>query len=601
MTSSRSDVEPAARHHPAGTRRGGGAATGRRHSVAARRRRGQLVVLVVLGPGTSRCRSRARRSAAAFSARRPDLRLARHRRPLPRSRRTTIPGSTTRRASSGTRPVGARGAPRRGRGRPPALEPVPGHRCTARRPTCRAACSIPVPVRAARASRPRSSQDLTLLFGLMLIGAAAYFAGAHAPTRRARGGADRQRVRAVRLVLRLFERRVVPHLHVPPAPAGVRRVDHSVATAAPGRVARHSPSPGCSWSACPSPPSWRWWRRERSAPCGSSWASAPALSGSKAALHLAGGVPIGLALAAPAPRCSSGSTCRCRSTPTRSWRTCRPRRIADRLPQLDDAAHQPDSERRLTARSPGTGSARAPWSSRSCRSRPAARVEATQRGVAARRGRRGASRCRSTAADSWRGPATCPVWSQALWPAFGTPIIALVIALLAGSGCRRSPTGTVRAGPRVDRVVGALAVATVLAVVATDRDLAFTHGVIIRTAGGRRRWSSVLASPIVLCLPTLRRGSAVIVVAIVIVELVVIAPRGFYGPREDPVSRRSRLTTFLTDHTGDNSRIFSTDGVLFPDTAASTGSPIPDDRRAVRRPVLEVPAVVRVARHRSIV
>ena len=81
-------------------------------------------------------------------------------------------------------------------------------------------------------------EDLTLLIGLMLIGAAAYFAGAHAPTRRARGGADRQRVRAVRMVLRLFERRVVSHLYVSPAPAGVRGVDHPLTPPAPGRAAR---------------------------------------------------------------------------------------------------------------------------------------------------------------------------------------------------------------------------------------------------------------------------------------------------------------------------------------------------------------------------
>ncbi len=189
-----------------------------------------------------------------------------------------------------------------------------------------------------------------------------------------------------------------------------------------------------------------------------------------------------------------------------------------------------------------------------------------------------------------------PVWSQALWPAFGTPIIALVIALLAGLGVQTIAEGKVRA-VHVAIALGALVVATVVAVVATGADLAFTHDV--NTYGG---WPAavvaVLAIAIVLCLPTLRRYSAVVVVAIVIAEVLVIAPAGFYGPREDPYPTTA-LTTFLSDHTGDNSRIFSTDGVLFPDTAGVYGSVgSAHDRRAVRRPVLEVPAVVRLARHR---
>ena len=284
-----------------------------------------------------------------------------------------------------------------------------------------------------------------------------------------------------------------------------------------------------------------------------------------AAARLAGGAAIGLALGGPAADDLPGVPAAVVQHPRGAGEPAARHRFADRFPQLADAAHQPDAGRPLLVHPElGRGGGDVP------------RVPVVHDQPA----RRGSARVLALLAVgallsvqiyggglvSWTRH--IPVWSQALWPAFGTPIIALVIALLAGLGVQTIAEGKVRA-VHVAVALGALAVATVLAVVATGADLAFTHDV--NTYGG---WPAavvaVLAIAIVLCLPTLRRYSAVVVVAIVIAEVLVIAPRGIYGPREDPYPTTA-LTTFLSDHTGDNSRIFSTDGVLFPDTAGVYG------------------------------
>jgi hypothetical protein len=161
-----------------------------------------------------------------------------------------------------------------------------------------------------------------------------------------------------------------------------------------------------------------------------------------------------------------------------------------------------------------------------------------------------------------------PVWSQALWPAFGTPIIALVVALLAGVGVQALADRAVRWW-QVLLSIGVVAVLAFLAVLVSDQNIALTDGVFFR--GG---WPTAVLVvgiiAVIACIPRMRSWAPLAVVAIVIVELVAIAPRGFYAPREDPFPK-SGLTTFLTDHTGDRSRVFSTDGVLYPNTANAYG------------------------------
>ena len=64
---------------------------------------------------------------------------------------------------------------------------------------------------------------------------------------------------------------------------------------------------------------------------------------------------------------------------------------------------------------------------------------------------------------------------------------------------------------------------------------------------------------------------AIVVVAIVVVEVMLLAPRGFYAPRESAYPSRTWLD-YVTMNTRDaNGRVFSTDGTLFPDTAGVYG------------------------------
>ena len=121
----------------------------------------------------------------------------------------------------------------------------------------------PFPARPAR-PRPRSSQDLTLLVGLLLIGAAAYFA------------ARMLRLGVLAAVLTGSVYGLSGWFFVYSNDEWFRTYMYLpfLLGSPSGSSGRHggfrsrllgSPSPGCSWSACPSPPSWRWSRSARSA------------------------------------------------------------------------------------------------------------------------------------------------------------------------------------------------------------------------------------------------------------------------------------------------------------------------------------------------
>ncbi len=161
-----------------------------------------------------------------------------------------------------------------------------------------------------------------------------------------------------------------------------------------------------------------------------------------------------------------------------------------------------------------------------------------------------------------------PVWSQALWPNFGTPIIACVVALLAAVGVETLRDGIVsKRGFLVG--IGVLGVIGLALVAIDERLFAVRHDVSF--AGG---WPlALLVGIALLALVLVARvpHRALIAVAIVVVEIVLLAPRGFYGPRESPYPSRSWLD-YVTTHTESaNGRVFSSDGTLFPDTAGVYG------------------------------
>jgi hypothetical protein len=158
-----------------------------------------------------------------------------------------------------------------------------------------------------------------------------------------------------------------------------------------------------------------------------------------------------------------------------------------------------------------------------------------------------------------------PVWSQVLWPTFGTPVIALFVALLAGIGVQAV------ADRAVDRRLFALLALSLLLLVFVvalfaPRDFALSDNVIFR--GG---WplAAIVAAVVVAVILLVRDSpaAAVLVTATVIVELLLLAPTGFYAPREDPYPTRDWISFLQSRTRADGARVFSPDGLLFPDTA----------------------------------
>ena len=112
-------------------------------------------------------------------------------------------------------------------------------------------------------------------------------------------------------------------------------------------------------------------------------------------------------------------------------------------------------------------------------------------------------------------------------------------------------------------------------VLGTPRVLAFGHDVMFR--GG---WPlAALVAAVIACLVIFAqkwKPVAFVVVGLVIVELLLIAPNHIYAPRAGPRIRRRDWLTFVQDHTGvDGARVFSPDGLLFPDTAGVYGLSAP--------------------------
>ena len=104
--------------------------------------------------------------------------------------------------------------------------------------------------------------------------------------------------------------------------------------------------------------------------------------------------------------------------------------------------------------------------------------------------------------------------------------------------------------------------------------LAFGHEVMFR--GG---WPlAALVAAVIVCLAIFAqkwRAVVFVVAALVIVEVLLIAPNDIYAPRADAYPARDWLT-FVQDHTGaDGARVFSPDGLVFPDTAGVYGLSAP--------------------------
>jgi hypothetical protein len=158
-----------------------------------------------------------------------------------------------------------------------------------------------------------------------------------------------------------------------------------------------------------------------------------------------------------------------------------------------------------------------------------------------------------------------PYWSQLQWPTFATPVIALCVALLAGIGVQAVSERDVRLGVWA-ALVAVLVVVLGAMAVRTDRVIALAHDV--RARGG---WPLAVAVAIVIVVAVAvvrtPRVAATIVAGAVIIELLLLAPSGFYAPREDPYPTRSWISYVQRRTDSDGARVFSPDGLLFPDTA----------------------------------
>ena len=155
-----------------------------------------------------------------------------------------------------------------------------------------------------------------------------------------------------------------------------------------------------------------------------------------------------------------------------------------------------------------------------------------------------------------------PGASQTLWNTWGTPEVALPIALLAGIGIESVFAGQVNL--RIFAGLLAMGLGVAAYFVVADRHLLPLGSVF--TIGG---WGlAALTGAVVVALAVWQhpRWSGVLIVGVIVIELLVLAPRGFYAPRANPYPQEAwiaRLTS-LVKNPG-NARIFSTNGLLFPD------------------------------------
>jgi hypothetical protein len=161
-----------------------------------------------------------------------------------------------------------------------------------------------------------------------------------------------------------------------------------------------------------------------------------------------------------------------------------------------------------------------------------------------------------------------PVWSQVLWPTFATPIIALSLALLAGIGVQGLLDGEVIRWRPLLALAGLVTIVAVV-VLAARGPFALNHDVLF--AGG---WPlAAVAAALITAAACLlsHRAAGIVVVVVIVLELVVLAPRGFYSPRQNPYPSRPWIT-YVSDHTAaDGARVFSTNGLLYPNTAQPYG------------------------------
>jgi hypothetical protein len=161
-----------------------------------------------------------------------------------------------------------------------------------------------------------------------------------------------------------------------------------------------------------------------------------------------------------------------------------------------------------------------------------------------------------------------PFWSQASWPRFGTPILAFSMAALAGVGIE-----VLRARALVVRryLLGVAFVVVIALLLAAGAPWPVAVSTDVDVLRGWPLAALVVVAMVAIVLLIDPRRRAIVVAAVVVVASVLLVPHGFYAARGDPYPATKWLGLLQAETARDQSRVFSTDGVLFPDSAGVYG------------------------------
>ena len=162
-----------------------------------------------------------------------------------------------------------------------------------------------------------------------------------------------------------------------------------------------------------------------------------------------------------------------------------------------------------------------------------------------------------------------PGASETLWPSWGTPEVALPVALLAGIGVESVSSHGVDLRIFAGLLGAGLLTVGYFAVRDHSQLLIGTSGIGVGGWG----FAALAATVVVVLVAWARpRAAGVLIVVMITVELVALAPRGFYSSRHNPYPQEAWITKLVSlAKSPGNARIFSTDGLLFTDTASVYG------------------------------
>lgn len=159
-----------------------------------------------------------------------------------------------------------------------------------------------------------------------------------------------------------------------------------------------------------------------------------------------------------------------------------------------------------------------------------------------------------------------PIFVRADFPAFAPPVAGFCVAVLVGVGVQaianREPDR------RILVVAGCVVFAVSACSVALNHQelLAWPDG-ILRVAGAGAAFALAGAAVAVLQ----GRLAAVVVTSVILVELLLLVPRGIYAERAEPYSPPAALQLLRSDGWSRHERTFAFDGKLFPDIPGVLG------------------------------